>query len=196
MKIFLVLVVLSILGSSVGAVSADPFPSLKGSQDSMIRQNLQADLEGLPRVENDKQLEAFKRSGHFVPLPENSTIRIDPRLNEKWRWVHPRAKDALLNWAKAFHAEFRSFFQINSAVRTVERQEYLDKKNANAAPPYGSTASSHLTGSTIDITKLKVPPPQVRWGRKFFLHMEKGGLVEATEEKYQAVFHIMVFRPK
>jgi hypothetical protein len=68
------------------------------------------------------------------------------------------------------------------------------KKNKNAAPVSGPTSSSHLGGSTVDITKKGLTKDEIRWMRKALLKLEAQDLVEATEEFRQSVFHIMVYK--
>jgi hypothetical protein len=66
------------------------------------------------------------------------------------------------------------------------------RTNRNAAPIEGDTASSHLAGVTVDITKKHLTYAQIKWIRQYLLDMKDRGLVEAEEEHWQAVFHIMV----
>ena len=66
--------------------------------------------------------------------------------------------------------------------------------NANAAPAYGLERSSHLTGATVDITKIGMAAKQVSWMRRRLNELEKNELIEYVEEvNQQSTFHIMVF---
>lgn len=188
MKKSLVIILASCLVSSVFAAS------LKGSPESMALQNREADREDLSRL-TEGQLEIFKKNGSLVPLLVGSGIVIDPRLPERYRWCRPCTRDYLVDLKKDFKHEFERPFQINSAVRSIEYQKGLTKRNGNAASASpGLHQSSHLTGATVDIAKIGLSGKQLQWMQNRLLADEKKGLVEATEEHHQAVFHVMVFQ--
>ncbi len=169
--------------------------SLKGSRTSMERQNAEATVSELSFIENDAQLESMVRNGYLVPLPTTVGLSIDPRLDAKWQYVRPWTARFLVHLGVDFHKEFGKSLQINSAVRTVERQEELREKNRNAAPPNGERRSVHPTGAAIDIAKLGRSGREVRWLARRLLQLERDGLIEATEERRnQAVFHVMVHK--
>ena len=77
----------------------------------------------------------------------------------------------------------------DSAVRTQEYQWKLQEHNGNA-----TNRSSHIFGSTVDIAKKGMSRKSIQWMRHYLLRFEKMGLIEATEEFHQAVFHVMVFK--
>jgi acyl-CoA reductase-like NAD-dependent aldehyde dehydrogenase len=54
-------------------------------------------------------------------------------------------------------------------VRTVEQQKKLRRHNRNAAPIDGDTASTHLTGITVDIAKHGMSYKQHRWIEQYFM---------------------------
>ena len=171
--------------------------SLKGSPESIARQHRIAKDENLSVIKNDRQLAAMKRAGYLVPLPQNQDVRIDPRLAEKWRWCRPWTRTFLLRVGREFRVKFGTPLQINSAVRTVEYQKQLRKGNSNATDPENCL---HCYGATIDIARMYqkngrrifYSTQEQDYIRRRLLQLEKKGLVEATEEKNQAVFHVMV----
>lgn len=179
---------------SEATLSCNEKAELSGSDESSKRQNAQADKENLTRIENREQLEKFKRAMLLVPIPKNNEIQIDSRIPNELRWCRPWTKTFLLNMSHNHWGTFEKSIQINSAVRTVEYQKRLRRRNANAAPIEGEKTSSHLTGSTVDIAKLGMSKKQLEWMRTYLLRLEKCGLIEATEEFNQAVFHVMVFK--
>ncbi len=165
---------------------------LQGSPEALARQNKLADLERLPRI-REKQIRAFQRSELLVPLPNEQGVTIDYRLSTKYRWCRPKTKDFLIDIGSDFYREFGKKIQVNSAIRTVEYQARLIKRNGNAASNKpGPRESSHLTGATIDIAKRGMSPEQLVWMRDRLANLERRGLIEATEEFQQPVFHIMV----
>ncbi len=169
-------------------------PSLRGSPESQRRQNEKADKVNLSRIKDDAQLEKFKELKLLVPIPQNETVQIDPRLAEKWRWVRPWTTKFLKDIGREYYSQFKKPIQVNSAVRTVERQNELRGTNRNAASTEGDKKSSHLTGAAIDIAKIGMSPTELVWMRNRLLALEKRALIEATEERRQLVFHIMVFK--
>ena len=92
----------------------------------------------------------------------------------------------------AYYQQFHSPLVITSAVRTVEYQKKLRRGNRNAAPELGDTASSHLAGLTIDISKRGMTRAQHKWFENYLAGMREQNLIEAAEERRQACFHIMV----
>lgn len=173
-----------------------PKVSFSGTDESQRWQNYIADIEHLVRIQNNEELVALEKSGALVLLPETETIRVDPRLKSDtdYCYVLPRVSEFLKDLAVALTSDLpQRFFQINSAARDAVWQKNLQKNNPNAAAVSGPKASSHLTGATIDIAKLKVPPKQIKWMRKRLFLLAKKRMIWVTEETHQAVFHIMVF---
>src|SRR6266496_4063624 len=145
-------------------VSWAPTPaSLRGSRASLIRQNAEIDRLDLPRIEDDDELDDLVQQKKLVGLPTTAGVRIDPRLEEDRRYCKPWTRDFLRDLGSDFHKEFGGAIQVNSAVRTVEQQKKLRRRNGNAAPIEGSTASSHLAGLTVDIAKKGLSRKQHRW---------------------------------
>jgi uncharacterized protein YcbK (DUF882 family) len=167
--------------------------SLRGSRSSLKGQNKEADRENLTRIETDAQLERFKRSGLLVRLPETEQVQVDPRLPVKWRWCRPVVAKFLRDLGREYFAEFHKPLQVNSAVRTAERQRELRKRNGNATKADGENRSSHLTGATIDLARRNMTITEEKWLGKKLLSLEKQKLIEATKERKQACFHLMVF---
>ena len=169
--------------------------SLKGSTDSLAWQNKIADEQKLPRVSSDKELEQLKKSGVLIQIPE--WFRIDPRLDQKWRWVLPETAKFLDDFGVDFINHFGRYFKTTSAIRTTVRQLEIAKEgNPNAELPMeGPRRTSHTTGATIDISKIDMNEDELAWTRKELLRLEKLQVIEATEEdSQQKCFHIMVFK--
>jgi len=184
--------VLALLAASSAAAS--DFDILKGSAESLRRQNDEADRENLSRLE-ENDLEFFIKTGWLVPLPENYNMIVDSRLAERYRWCRPWTRDFLLNLGAAYGETFSNPIQINSAVRTVQSQIALRRVNANAAPAKdGEFQSTHLTGSAVDIAKKGMYPEQIDWMRRRLAALQKMHLIIVEEEFYQQVFHIMVLK--
>jgi hypothetical protein len=171
--------------------------SLKGTRMALASQNAIADRAGLSRIKNQEQLNLFKEKGLLVKCEVGPSMRIDSNLPVTYRWCRPETRDFLDAFAKAYSKKFPdAVLQLNSAVRTVGYQRQLRKKNGNAArADSGPGRSLHLTGTTVDITKKGMTDAQKLWTRTYLLAREREGKIDATEEKKQAVFHIVVNDP-
>jgi len=165
---------------------------LKGSRDSMVRQNEEIDRLQLGRIADDDELQQLIDKKDLVSLPSTKYVRVDPRLDEDRRFCRPWTRDFLNDIGAAYYKEFKQPLQVNSAVRTVAQQEKLMRHNRNAAPADGPVASSHLAGLTVDIAKRGMNRKQRRWMEQYLVKLRDLGLVEAAEERKQAVFHVMV----
>ncbi len=165
---------------------------LKGSHDSLLRQNEEIDRLHLGRIADDDELNELVQNKELVALPSDKYVRVDERLEQNHRYCRPWTRDFLNDIGQAYYKEFRQPLQVNSAVRTVEQQEKLMRHNGNAAPAEGPTASSHLAGLTVDIAKHGMNRNQRRFMEQYLVRLRDQGLVEAAEERKQACFHVMV----
>ena len=189
MKLFVFLVSVFFLLFSTTTTAKS---SLVGTNTSQIRQTERSMEENLPVVQSDLKLEELKSDGVLVPIPK--MVRVDYRLEEKWRWCLPQVTFFLGDVGLEFQEVFNKKLQVNSAVRTVHRQLELMKINNNAVPPVGPKRSSHITGATVDIAKIGLSEQELEWVRTKLLILEDEDRVEATEENDQLVFHVMIFR--
>lgn len=167
-------------------------PVLRGSHDSMLRQNEEIDRLKLTRISDDQQLEELELRGDLVSLHESKAMLIAPNLEMNRRFCRPWTRAFLEDLSQAFYTQFHQPIQVTSAVRTVDQQARLQRWNHNAAPIDGDTASSHLAGLTVDIGKSPMSRKQRMWFDQYVLKLQQLGLVEAAEERRQACYHIMV----
>jgi len=168
-------------------------PLLRGSAESMQRQNQEIDRLNLPRIMDDDQLDELIARKDLVPIEESPSLRIAPNLEANRRYCRPWTRQFIEDLGQAFYEEFRQPIQINSAVRTVEQQHKLRKRNRNAAPEIGDITSSHLGGLTVDINKRGLSRKQRKFIENHIYDLQQAGLVEAAEERRQPVFHVMVY---
>jgi hypothetical protein len=167
-------------------------PVLRGSRESLYRQNEEIDRLGLQRVRDDQHLEQLVLASELVRLEDSRGMRVDPRLDPARRYARFWVRDFLADLGEAFYIQFGGTLQVNSAVRTIEQQRKLTRKNRNAAPAEGEIASSHLAGITVDLSKRGLSRAQKKWLVGYLKDLRDAGLIEAAEERRQAVFHIMV----
>ncbi len=166
---------------------------LKGSYDSLVRQNQRSELEGLERIEDEDDLNDRISAGVLVPVPTSQQLAINANLPENRRYCRPWTADFLRDLSRAHSSEFASPLMVTSAVRTVEYQRQLQTVNGNAAAAEGDVASPHLTGGSIDIAKSPMSRKEIAWMRKWLLEMQKTGHIDVEEEFKQSCFHITVY---
>jgi hypothetical protein len=169
-------------------------PMFAGSHEMLVNENVKLDAIQLPRIEDDDQLELLEDSEDLVPIEESRSLKVAANLAPNRRYCRPWTRDFAEDFGEAFYAEFHRPIQINSAVRTVEQQKKLRRTNHNAAPQEGDTASTHLTGVTLDISKRGLTRKQHDWINQYFLPMRNAGMIDPIEERRQPVFHVVVFQ--
>ena len=167
-------------------------PELRGSRDSLLKQNDEIDRAGLPRIEDDQQLEQLEERGVLVPLVQTEYLAVNPSLKENRRYARPWAAQFVDDLSREFYEQFRRPLYVTSAVRTAEQQRHLMRYNHNAAPAEGEIASSHLAGTTVDIGKRGLTRKQHKWVADYLAKLKEQDVIEPEEERRQACFHIMV----
>lgn len=167
--------------------------SLRGSLESLERQNATLEAEGLERILDERDLASRITHGLLVPLPASAELTVNPSLTPNHRYCRPWTAHFLSDLARAHGAQFHRPFEINSAVRTVEYQKRLMRTNGNAAAAEGDVVSPHLTGATIDIGKQGMSRAELDWMRSHLLAIQQTGKIDVEEEFEQACFHITVY---
>jgi len=167
-------------------------PMFRPSHDSLLRQNEEIDRLDLPRIQDDAELEALKASGALVPIEESDSLKIERGLDPSRRYCRPWTRDFVTDLSEVYYRQFRAQIQLNSAVRTVKVQKKLRRRNRNAAPANGDTASSHLAGITVDLQRRGMTIEQMRFVEHYLFYLKALGLVEPEEERRHWCFHVMV----
>jgi Family of unknown function (DUF5715) len=166
-------------------------PVLRGSYESLLRQNEEIDRLELPRIQDEVELAELVARGDLVPIQETDGVHIAIR-EAAHRYCRPWTENFLQDMGEAYYKEFGQPIQVNSAVRTVEYQRKLRRHNGNAAPEEGDTASSHLGGLTVDINKRGLTRAQHQFVQDYLLKLRENGIIEVAEERRQPVFHVMI----
>jgi hypothetical protein len=167
-------------------------PMFRPTHESLILQNAEVDRLNLPRIQNETELEALKADGSLQPIIPSEALRIEPSLDPSRRYCRPWTRDFVEDLSQVFYNHFHEQIQVNSAVRTVVVQKKLRRRNRNAAPAEGDTASSHLAGVTVDLQRRGLSKEEIRWMEHYLFYMKALGLVEPEEERRHWCFHIMV----
>jgi hypothetical protein len=169
-------------------------PPLRGSLNSLERQNEKADAEGLERIEDEDDLSDRIARKLLVPVPTSAGLTVNGNLTEHHRYCRPWTARFLDDLARAHAALYHQPLQVSSAVRTVEYQKRLMAINGNAAAAEGDVVSPHLTGATVDIAKSGLNRQEIGWMRSWLLPLQRLGKLDVEEEFQQACFHITVYK--
>jgi hypothetical protein len=159
----------------------------------LVRQNLELDELELPRIANEDELFSRELNGELVPVEDSDSLVVAANLAENHRYCKPWTRDFLEDLGEAYYQEFHVPVVATSLVRTAEQQRRLRRQIRNAAPEGGATASTHLTGVTVDILKRGMTVKQHAWLEQYLLPLKQAGVIEPIEERHQPVFHIVVF---
>ncbi|MGD0520249.1 MAG: DUF5715 family protein [Terracidiphilus sp.] len=169
-------------------------PPLRGSFESLARQNVKTENDNLERIEDDDDLADRIARKMLVPVPASAALTINGNLPENYRYCRPWTARFLADLARIHAAQFHRPFEVSSAVRTVAYQKRLMESNGNAAAAEGDIASPHLTGATVDIAKQGMSRQEMGWMRSRLLQIQQAGKIDVEEEFQQACFHITVYK--
>ncbi|MFZ0745925.1 MAG: DUF5715 family protein [Terracidiphilus sp.] len=167
---------------------------LRGSLESLERQNEKTQADGLERILDDNDLNDRIARGMLVPVPTSAALTVNAELPLNRRYCRPWTAAFLTDLARAHQAQFHSPLEVSSAVRTVAYQKRLMEINGNAAQAEGDIASPHLTGATIDIAKDGLGRREIYWMRDHLAQLQNEGKIDVEEEFHQACFHITVYK--
>ena len=167
---------------------------LRGSYESLVRQNDKTENDNLERIQDDEDLADRIARGMLVPVPASQKLAVNQNLPENRRYCRPWTAAFLSDLARAHSSAFRRPIFVSSAVRTVDYQKTLMATNGNAADAEGDIASPHLTGATIDLAKKGMTRQQVGWLRHWLLPLQQAGKIDVEEEFRQSCFHITVYK--
>jgi hypothetical protein len=171
-----------------------PPSPLKGSFESLARQNERTEADGLERILDEDDLASRIEQKLLVPVPVSSTLGVNSDLVENHRYCRPWTANFLADLSRTHAAMFHKPIEISSAVRTVEYQQRLMRTNGNAAAAEGDIVSPHLTGGTVDIVKQGMSRQELVWMRNHLLAMQSAGMIDVEEEFRQPCFHVTVYK--
>lgn len=169
-------------------------PPLRGSFESLARQNERSEADGLERIFDEDDLASRIEQKLLVPIPASASLAVNTDLPDTHRYCRPWAAAFLTDFAHAHAAEFGKPITVSSAVRTVEYQEQLQRINGNAAAAEGDIVSPHLTGGAVDVVKQGMTRKELAWMRNWLLAQQLAGSIDVEEEFHQPCFHITVYR--
>lgn len=182
--LFALVLILSIPAFAKRRPALNLFPTA----GSLLAQNAAADEMRLPRIKNDAMMRELIGDGSLVPLPLGQALRSTCKRDRAF--LQPRAADKLADLSAAFYAAFKSPLFVSSAVRPIDVQRHLFRRNRAAAPPTGPVASVHPTGIAFDLPVRVLSKAQRRWltWRLWYEHQTGRAIVEQERR----CFHVVV----
>lgn len=167
---------------------------LRGTHDSIVHQNIMEKNESLSPIANDEVLIDLENSGQLIRIQVSDHLIVSSALPPIRKYCRPWTNAFLVDVSNAFYEKFHQPLMVDSAVRTVEFQKKLIRKNKNAAAIDGDASSPHMTGIAVDINKTRFTSEQLEWMRNYLSGKEFDGTLDAEEEFHQKVFHISVYK--
>ena len=167
-------------------------PMFPGSHDKLVEQNVELDKSQVQRMNSEFELVQSEMSNDLVPVSETDSLKIADNLTDTRRYCRPWTRDFLQDFSVAYFNEFHQPLQVNSLVRTADQQAWLRRHNRYAAPAWGDTASTHLAGVAVDLSRRGLSNMQYQWIRGYLQPLQQKGMVDPIEER-QPVLHIVVF---
>lgn len=163
-----------------------------GSHDMLVTENEELNRLQLPRIADEGELIRYEVEQVLVPVNETEALKLAADLPESRRYCRPWTRDFLQDFTQAYYEHFHTPLQVNSLVRTIEQQQRLRRHNRYAAPEWGDTASTHLTGVTFDLSRRGLTVEQYAWILVYMLPLKAAGVIDPIEES-QPVLHVVVF---
>jgi hypothetical protein len=150
----------------------------RGSPTAVERAHRYAIRQGLAFRASRRDVERAVSRGHYVSLRSTRTYRLKGV-------TMPYVLPATRSFVQAFAGDYRRAcgeqLVITSAMRSASR-----------LLPNSTPLSVHPTGMAVD---LRAPRGRCRtWLRSSLLRLERRGVLDATEERFPAHFHVVVFR--
>ena len=167
-------------------------PMFPGSHDRLVEQNVELDKSQIQRMNSEFDLVQSELSNDLVPVMDTDALKVADNLTDTRRYCRPWTRDFLQDFSQAYFDEFHQPLQVNSLVRTADQQAWLRRHNRFAAPAWGDTASTHLAGVAVDLSRRGLSKTQYQWIRGYLQPLQQKGMVDPIEER-QPVLHIVVF---
>jgi hypothetical protein len=168
-------------------------PMFQGSHDLLVEQNVKLDQQQVQRMNTEYDLMKSETDNDLVQVSETDALKMADNLLDSRRYCRPWTRDFLSDISQAYYDVFHSPLQVTSLVRTSTQQLYLRRHNRFAAPAFGDTASTHLAGVAVDLSRRGLSNTQYQWIRSYLQPLQQKGLVDPIEER-QPVLHVVVYQ--
>lgn len=159
-------------------VAARLAPELRGSHDSMVRQNEAAQVNHYAFVRDEQQIHDLIGRNELVEVRATRELAFK---GVSYAYARPVVREFVERLAHDYHEACDTPLVVTSLVRPLSRQ-----------PRNASPLSVHPAGMAVD---LHIPPlPACRiWLEKHLLALEARGVIDVTRERRPPHFHVAVY---
>jgi hypothetical protein len=171
-RIFLPLLLIALWSPAAGQ-------SLQGSYRSVERQVAEADRHSFSRLRDSRQIQRFVRLGLLVRVHPSSDLVLSPGVS--YPYARPELQLFLQRLSSQFRAACGERLVVTSLTRPLREQ-----------PDNASKRSVHPTGMAVDL-RISGSSGCRRWMERVLVNLERGGVVEATRERYPPHYHVALF---
>ena len=175
-RILPLLLVSALLGLDVSDVAAQ---SLRGSPESLDRQNAQARAHNFTYLETPAQVRRYIELGYLVPV--RSTADMEVLRSVSFPYARPEVRLFLERLSRQYRAACGEQLVVTSLTRPLTNQ-----------PPNASPRSVHPTGMAVDLRRSASARCR-GWLEQTLLALEGRGVIEAIVERRPPHYHIAVY---
>jgi len=169
----------SVLLFSTPAIANEVAVSLRGSPNSMVRQNSVAKDLGYKFVETAEQLPTLVDEGAFVELPGNEHYVVLKSVS--YPFARPEVRLFIERLASQYYEATGERLVVTSLTRPASQQ-----------PRNSHELSVHPTGIAVDLRISKRGASQ-RWLESILLKLERQELLDVTRERRPPHYHVALF---
>ena len=153
--------------------------SLRGSPNSMVRQNSVAKELGFEFVKTPEQLPVLVDEGEFVPVVDNEHLEVLKSVS--YPYARPEVRLFVERLAEQYYADTGEKLVVTSLTRPSSEQ-----------PGNSHALSVHPAGIAIDL-RISSRRASQQWLEAVLLKLERQGLLDITRERYPPHYHVAVF---
>lgn len=161
----------------VAAINVDV--TLRGSPNSMIRQNEVAKGLGYTFVETAADVEDFVERGDLIPIPGNEHYVVDDGVS------YPVARPEIRLFIERLAKQYREGTGEKLVVTSLTRPSTEQPRNSH-------DLSVHPAGIAIDF-RVSSSAASRAWLENVLLRLERQGLLDVTRERYPPHYHVALF---
>lgn len=174
-----VLGVIAALGIAATSAHAEVPVSLRGSPESMVRQNGVAKQHDLAFVRTPTEIRELEQSGALVRLEGNRDYELANFVS--FPHARPEMRTFIERLAEQYRAATGEKLVVTSLTRLASRQ-----------PRNSHELSIHPTGIAVDL-RVSQRAESRQWLEATLLSLEEQGLLDVTRERTPPHYHIALF---
>ena len=153
--------------------------SLRGSPESLDRQNAQARAHNFTYLETPAQVRRYVELGYLVPV--RSTADMEVLRSVSFPYARPEVRLFLERLSTQYRAACGEQLVVTSLTRPLSNQ-----------PPNASVRSVHPTGMAVDLRRSANARCR-SWLERTLMALEGRGVIEAIVERRPPHYHVAVY---